>query len=732
MQEKELYTLSKQFLEQELEDFTKSDIQIFQDLVESHITLYHEKESPIISDNEYDILLEKLGTLEEKFGVHSKISDTVGGKFKQSSFQKVAHSRPMISLDNTYNAEDLRDFDTRVKKILSAASSSLRATTQSGILSLSKEKGAAEKEIEYMIEFKFDGVGIELIYENGKFIQAITRGNGLVGEDVTENVRQIASIPKTIDYTERFEIRGEIVMPLSSFERLNLQAKKDGGKIFSNPRNAASGSIRMIDNAITKYRELDFYGYDLANNSEFTQKNNIENYEALILQISALGFKTGSYFEKVVGPNELVEKIENFGDLKKTIDFEIDGLVIKVNDIRLWKSIGSTEHHPRYAISYKFPAEIQTTQIESVVHSVGRTGTITPVANVSPVSLGGAIIRRSTLHNYDEIQKLDVRVGDRVFIKRAGEVIPKIISVVSEVRDGREQEIEIPKNCPSCGELVLKDESKVRYYCGNKTLCPAQNHTGLAHSVGKNGFDIDGLGTRQIEIFLEKGLIKNLGDIFSLKNKRAEILELEGFQEKSVDKLLESIEKSKTMDLAKFLRSIGIPGVGKKTAKILTTYLSQDTSIQLSPARGKSELQSHLSWQERIERGALWEGAIESLQQLPDIGPEVAKNVVEFFTERTDYISKLLSVLTIELPESSSENKNSTGRFAGKTMCITGSFEGYSRGELIEILESEGGEFVSSVSKNTDYLLAGEKAGGKLKKAESLGVSILVLEEFLA
>ena len=724
MHEKELYTITKQLLEKNIEDFSEIDLWDFWEIIKAHGYLYYQKEAPIISDSEYDRLFEKFLELKKIFSEEVNISEKIWN-FQQSSFKKVAHSRPMISLDNTYNEEDLRDFDARVKKNL----------------------WWYEWDLEYMIEFKFDGVWIELIYENWKFIQAITRGNGLVWEDVTENVRQISSIPKTISYTDRFEIRWEIVMPLTSFERLNTEAKKVGWKVFSNPRNAASGSIRMIDNSITKYRELDFYGYDLANSETFIQKNTIETYEILISKISELWFKTWSYFEKISGAENLISQIENFWERKKHIDFEIDGLVVKVNDISLWEQIGKTEHHPRYAIAYKFPAEIQTTQIESVEHSVGRTGTITPVANVSPVNLWWAVIRRSTLHNYDEIQKLDVRVGDRVFIKRAWEVIPKIISVVVEVRDGTEQKIEIPTLCPSCHSQVLKDDSKVRYYCGNTISCPAQNREQLAHSVGKSWFDIDWLGERQIEIFLEQGLISNLLDIFSLKKKREEILELEWFQEKSVDKLLESIEKSRNMDLAKFIRSIGIPWVGKKTAKILAGYIWGDRShtttlswiLSLPEEKDATNEASFPNIRERIfatlipvgqDRVMSWE-ATEKLQELPDIWPEVARSVVEFFTQRTEYISELLRVLNIEISDTSVVKEKITWKYAWKKMCITWSFEWYSRDQLVEILESQGWEFTSSVSKNTDYLLAGEKAGGKLKKATELWVEVLSLEEFM-
>ena len=678
MHEKDVYSISKKYLEQSLEDFSLEDLQVFQDVMKFHSEAYYEKESPIISDSDHDVLAKKLAKLEDMFSVENKLSTRVWSEGKRSTFEKVLHRRPMISLDNTYNAEDLEDFDKRIQKRI-----------QSDIT------------LEYMIEFKFDGLWVELVYKKGKFIQAITRGNGLQGEDVTENVKQITNIPRTISYLEDIEIRGEVLMPLSSFEKLNTEAKLNGDKVFANPRNAASGSLRILDTSVTAKRDLKFFAYDISDFETYW----CATYSKMITSLWALWFEISSYFHKCDSIQEVIAQIEAFWDIRKQIDFEIDGLVIKVNDIALWKEIGYTEHHPRYAISYKFPAEIQTTIIESVDHSVGRTGTITPVANVAPVILSWATIRRSTLHNYDEVEKLDIREGDTVFIKRAGEVIPKIVSVVKEVRDGSEKTIQIPSQCPSCGETVYKDESKVRYYCYNTLSCPAQNKEQLAYSVWKWGFDIDGFWERQVEIFLTEWLITSLVDIFHLREKKEQILELEWFQEKSVNNLIEGIEKVKQTDIVTFLRSIGIPGVGKKTAKTLS---------QVFTSMGD------------IRDFSLTE---DNLAELWDIGPEIAKNVVEFFTEKKDFLTQLLEVLDISFPELVEGNTN--WKYVGKKMCITGSFEGYTRDQLVEILENEWGEFVGSVSKKTDYLLAGEKAGGKLKKASELGVEVLKIQDFL-
>ena len=684
MNTNKLIQLSKLYILKDIDAIEEKEIYILQDILDTHNNLYYNSDAPVISDFEYDSLFKKLQKLESVFSISAKKTEKVWADFVQSSFEKVTHSRPMISLDNTYNAEDLRDFDSRVKRNL----------------------WWYEGDLEYMIEFKFDGVWIELIYEDGIFTQAITRWNGVEWEDVTENVRQIESIPKTIPYTDRFEIRGEIVMPISSFEYINNKAKQEWGKVFSNPRNAASGSIRMIDNSVTKERRLDFYGYDLANNTEFVEENNIASYKQLIEYIEKLWFKISSYFMKSASIEEVITNIETIGEVKTTLDFEIDGLVIKVNDINTWLNIGSTEHHPRYCIAYKFPAELLTTKVLSVQHSIGRTGTITPVANLEPVNIGWAIVKRATLHNYDEIESLGVKIGDTVFLKRAGEVIPKIVSVVTEGRDGSEIDIKVPEVCPSCWEWVYKDDDKVRYYCANHAACPVQLWEKLAWSIGKHGFDIDGFWEKQAKLFLELWFIQKLSDVFTLDEKREEILALEWFQEKSVDNLIKAIEESKSVDIAKLLKSLGISGVGKKTAKNLARLFQSEFDI--------------------LE----FSHSAEDIEAINDIGPEIALSVYEYFTseDNESLLAELVELLDIEYFK---EREVWTWFFAGKKVCITWSFENYKRPDLAKMLEDVGGEFMSSVSKKTDYLLAGEKAGSKLKKANDLGVEVLDIEWFL-
>lgn len=699
-----MLNLSKNYLKMDIWEFSIDDIWKLQELISYHSDLYYNKEEPIISDYEYDELFRKLKILEEKFWVISKTTEMVWSDILESSFQKVKHSRPMISLDNTYNEEDLNDFNERVKRNLWLNSDYHKDFYWQDFYLLKQFEYWWS---EYILEFKFDWLWVELIYKNGDLVQAITRWNGIEWEDVTVNVMQIENIPKKISYREHLEVRGEVVMPISVFHNLNEQAKKDWTKIFSNPRNAASWSLRMKDASVTKKRKLQFFAYDLANFDEFVKSEKIEKYYDVIKDLEKLWFSISSYFKKLNWIWEVIGAIDNFWDIKKTIDFEIDWLVLKVNDISLWDVIWWTEHHPKYAIAYKFPAEILTTKVLSVEHSVWRTGTITPVANLEPINIGWVIVKRATLHNYEEVENLDVRIGDTVFIKRAWEVIPKIISVVKEwYRDDFEKIIP-PKLCPSCQTIVKKDDDKVRYYCSNDIDCPAKHHEKLTFAVGKQWFNIDGFWDKQVELFLNEWIIHNLVDIFKISEKKDEILSLEWFQEKSVNNLILSVEKSKKMEIYTLLTALWIAWVGKKTAKTLSKmFKSIDDLIDFSYN-------------------------IEDLELLEDVWPEIAKNVVEYFTSEAHkrLLWELVNILDLQYYKEKIVESNSILNW--KKVCITWSFEWYSREQLAEKLESVWWNFVTSVSKNTDYLLAWDKAWSKLKKANELWVEVLDLEWFL-
>lgn len=676
--------LSKHYLQLEEKLFQSEDIQKLAELLKYHSDLYYNKETPIISDFEYDELFKKLQFLEEKFWIQEAQTLKVGSDVTGSTFAKVKHSRPMISLDNTYNEWDLIDFDMRIKRVLWLSS---------------------EKNIPYVIEFKFDGLGVELIYKNGKLTQAITRGNWVEWEDVTENIKTLHNIPKNISYKEHLEVRWEVVMPISSFQSLNKKALENGGKVFANPRNAASGSLRLLDASITASRNLKFFSYDLANFEEFRIKEQKETYFDTIKDLESFWFEISSYFVACENIFEVVKSIENFWNIRESLDFDIDGLVIKVNNVELWQDIGFTAHHPRYAIAYKFPAEILTTKILSVEHQVGRTGTITPVANLEPVFITWVTVKRATLHNYDEIKNLEVKIWDNIFIKRAWEVIPKIIWVTKETRTGNETDIDIPKFCPSCNAILLQDEEKVRMYCPNSLLCPEQIKQKIIYSVWKSWFDIDGLGKEQVELFLKEWFIVDLADIFTLDEKKEELLALPWYKQKSVNNLLESIQKAKFQKIVNFLVALNIPWVWPQSAKELSKIINSNDELL------------HFNFSQ------------EELFTLQDIGEETAKNISQFFESKENklLLKKLLNFITIEF-----KKEVIGGKYAGKKICITWSFEWFSRDQLIEKLENMWWSFVWSVSKNTDALLAGEKAGSKLEKANSLWVTIITLEDFLA
>lgn len=500
-------------------------------------------------------------------------------------------------------------------------------------------------------------------------------------------------------------------MPISVFEDLNEKAKKQWTKIFANPRNAASWSLRMKDVSVTKQRKLKFFAYDLANFDYYRLDESINEYYNVIHSIWKLWFEISSYFSKFDWINEVKSEINNYSDNKQIIDFEIDGLVLKVNDISLWQEIWFTEHHPRYAIAYKFPAEILTTKILSVEHSVWRTWTITPVANLEPINIGWVIVKRATLHNYEEVENLDARIWDDVFIKRAWEVIPKIISVIKKENRDDFEEILPPKFCPSCQTKVLKDDWKVRFYCPNIIDCPAQHSEKLAFAVGKQWFNIDWLWEKQVNLFLELWIIHNIVDVFKIEDKKDNILELEWFKEKSVNNLIAWVEKAKNIDIATLLTALWISWVGKKTAKTISKlFTSKDDLLN-------------------------FKYTFEDLENLEDIWPEIAKNIVWYFN--SDSHKKILLELLELVVVTYYENKilNSDSIFTWKKVCITWGFElewkKVSRDELIIKLENVWWEFVSSVSKKTDFLLAGEKAWSKLKKAESLWVEVIDLNYFI-
>ncbi|MDD2487757.1 MAG: NAD-dependent DNA ligase LigA [Candidatus Gracilibacteria bacterium] len=668
-----------------IENLSKDDIIGLQEIIKEHNKLYYNEESPVITDKEYDDLFKTLKELEERYNVFDPESPTKRiDVLASQQFSKGLHKSPMISLDNTYDESDLRDFEKRIFNILKN-----------------------DSDLEYLIELKFDGLGISITYKDGKLVKVLTRGNGIEGEDVTVNALQIGNIPKEIDMKEEVEIRGEVVMPVSEFIALNRRRLDKGEKLFANPRNAASGSLRQIDFNITKERNLKFFAYSFP---LLEQENRYaKTYIEYTKFLSDLGFSISPYFFFASNINEVISEIGKQSKNKPTFDFEIDGLVIKLNDLSLWQNLGTTEHHPRYAIAYKFPATNVRTQVLDIEHSVGRTGVITPIAHLEPVNVSGVVVSRATLHNYDELTKKDVRIGDNVFIVRAGEVIPEVISVITEARSGTEIPVLPPEFCPSCEMKLKRDEGKIAWYCPNKKLCPAQTLGSLVAFVNKHGANIEGLGDKIIEIFVDKGIITDFTSIYHINEHEAEIMNLEGFKDKKIENILGEIEKSRDMELANFFVALGIPQVGKKTGKILAKYILQKNSAGLEDI--------------------LFSLNPEELQEIKDIGPVGAHSIVYYFEEHEALIKDLLKEIRITIPQKSGTSAENL-IFSGKSFCVTGSFEAISRDEIHKIIEDNGGETRSSVSKNLDYLIVGSEAGSKLGKAQELGVKILSLDEF--
>lgn len=694
----------------------QSDIAEVRDLLREHNRRYYVESDPVVSDAEYDALFTLLQSLEEKFSDFDAESPTSRIDVLLSrQFEKGNHRYPMISLDNTYDADDLSDFEKRIRNIL-----------------------GAEDALAYDVELKFDGLGASLTYEGGKLVRALTRGNGREGEDVTVNVMTVKNVPKTIPYKGFLEIRGEIILPHEAFRRTNEERLLSGEKLFANPRNAASGSLRQLDYKITAERGLQFFAYSSPVFEESGADFGVDTYRQYVAKLHEWGFEITPYLHFAQNLESLLAEVAKLTENRPSFPFDIDGLVVKLDRLDLWRELGTTEHHPRYAIAYKFPQVHVRTKVLDVEHSVGRSGAVTPVAHLEPVNVTGVTVRRATLHNYEELAAKDVRIGDHVFIIRAGEVIPEVVSTIAEARDGTEKIVEVPKVCPSCGAALAKDEGKVAVYCPNRLECPAQTSGSLKTFVSKHAANVDGIGEKGISLFLEKGLVTDFASIYRLPFRREEILELEGFETKKTDNLIREIGKSRSMDLANLLVGLGIPEVGRKTAKTLAQYVAgripegmriSDDSITVS---GVTVVESEEAATEARVRGedllAIFaEFTSEELQTVDDVGPSTAESVVSYFEENRDSLSELFKELAPTVPEA-----KKIGKLTGKSFCVTGSFEGASRDEIHEFIEVHGGEVRSSVSGKLGYLVVGEDAGSKLEKARSLGVETIGLEELRA
>ena len=662
----------------------EKEIKRLREEIERYNYYYYSKNESLISDVEYDKLLKNLEKLEKEnpqFANELSPSVNVGSSLKDTKFEKVTHKSPMLSLSNSYNIGDIEDFMKRAEKII-------------------LQERSGKTKIDYVLEVKLDGLSISVTYEKGKLVKAVTRGDGIIGEDVTENVMQIKSVPKFLKENIDIEVRGEIVLPISKFHELNKKRMEEGEEIFANPRNAASGTLRQIYAEIVKERGLDCYFYFIVD----SEKYNISTHKEALEYIEKLGLKTTGIGEVVESAEELEKRIEFWGTEREKLDYETDGMVIKVNSLELWNILGSTTKSPRWAIAYKFPAKQVSTKLLDITWQVGRTGKVTPVAELEEVEVSGSRVKRASLHNFDEIERKDIRIGDRVIIEKAAEIIPQVVKSIKEVRTGEEKIVVPPVNCPICNSVLEKEDGLVDLKCVNKH-CMGKVQGKIEYFVSRDGMNIIGLGERIIERFLELGFIKDITDIYNLKNFRQDIAGLEKMGEKSVENLLNSIEESKKRDYSKTLYALGIPYVGKFLGNLLAE---------------KSK---------NIE--TLMEMTEEELLMIDGVGEKVAKSVYSFMRNpvNIEIIEKLKNAgVNFTLLK---ENKVEKDVFQGKNFLVTGKLEKFTRKEIQEEIEKFGGKNLSAVSKNLDYLIVGKDAGSKLKKAQDIGtIKILSEEEF--
>ena len=643
--------------------------------------LYYVLDAPEITDAEYDRMMVRLRELEARYPDSipaDSPTQRVGGR-ASSQFTEVRHLEPLLSLGNVFSAEELRAFDERVRSGLPAGS-----------------------KVEYVMEPKIDGLACSLIYENGKLVRAATRGDGVVGENVTANVRTIRSIPLTLKVPEGeavpelLDVRGEVYMPRQAFMRLNEQRAERGESEFANPRNAAAGSLRQLDPQVTASRSLSFFAYYLV--GEGAQPKHSESLALL----ARYGFKVSENYKVVENIDEAIKYIGDFNELRQGLSYDTDGAVIKVNDVYQQRILGATGKDPRWATAYKYPPEQAETTLEDIDWRVGRTGVLTPTAVLTPVKLSGSVISRATLHNEDFIRAKDIRIGDRVVINKAGEIIPEVLRVVAEKRTGDEKEVEIPSVCPECGWRVERQGEEAAIRCTNPH-CPALGREGLIHFVSRDAMNIDGCGPSVINALLDAGLVRDAADLYSLRKE--DLLKLERMGEKSADNLLAALAESKKNELDKLLFALGIRHVGAKVARILATEFGSMEKLQQAQP--------------------------EELAQIRDIGDKIAESAVTWLNvpANIDLVERLAAAgLTMTFTPPASQEDNP---FFGKTLVFTGTMPTLGRAEAKTMAQDVGAKVSGSVSKKTDYVIAGAEAGSKLEKAQQLGVTVIDEAEFL-
>ncbi|MBD8069643.1 NAD-dependent DNA ligase LigA [Bacillus sp. PS06] len=647
-------------------------IKELQDLLNQYNYEYHVLDKPSVPDAEYDRLMQELLKLEEEypeFRTSDSPSVRVGGTILDA-FQKVEHRTPMLSLGNAFNEADLRDFDRRAKQ-------------------------AVGENLSYVCELKIDGLAVSLRYEQGVFKQGATRGDGTIGEDITENLKTVRSIPLRINKPLTLEVRGEAFMPRKSFESLNKAKLENEEEPFANPRNAAAGSLRQLDPKIAAKRNLDIYLYSIADLGETGVVSHSDGLDLL----DDLGFKTNPERKRCATIDDVIKYIEEWTEKRPTLDYEIDGIVIKVDSLSHQSALGFTAKSPRWAIAYKFPAEEVMTKLLDIELSVGRTGVVTPTAILEPVRVAGTTVQRASLHNEDLIREKDLKIGDTVVVKKAGDIIPEVVNVMVDLRTGEELEFSMPTHCPECESELVRLEGEVALRCINPA-CPAQIREGLIHFVSRNAMNIDGLGEKVIAQLFKEQLIANVGDLYKLEKEQ--LLQLERMGEKSVDNLLKAIETSKQNSLEKLLFGLGIRHVGAKAAKTLAQEFETIENLQ--------------------------QASFEELIAIHEIGDKMAESVVAFFEqpEVTILINELKErgVNTAYKGPKPVNTANIESVFAGKTIVLTGKLEQLNRNDAKSEIEALGGKVTGSVSKSTDLLIAGEAAGSKLAKAQELNIEI--------
>ena len=656
-------------------------IEELREKIRNHNYCYYVLDDPTVSDAEYDQLMKELADWETKYPQYINPSSPTQrvGIEPVSKFTTVKHIAPMLSLANAFSTAELRAFDQRIKKLI------------------------PEQKLEYVVELKIDGLAVALVYENGVFIRGATRGDGVTGEEVTSNLRTVKTVPLKLfskNIAPHFEVYGEVYMKKSDFKKLNEERIKKGESLFANPRNAAAGSVRQLDPRITTQRHLDTFIY----RTTFSKGNKFNTHMEVLNYLKKIGFKVNPHIKLCQDMEEAIDYCQTWIEKKEELDYEIDGMVIKINSLRMREELGSTTRSPRWAIAYKFPAQQVTTIVQDIIVQVGSTGAITPVAELDRVTISGSVVQRATLHNEDEIRRKDIRKGDTVLIQKAGEVIPEVVKVIKEKRTGKEMEFVMPTQCPVCGAKVFRPEGEVVYRCNNPS-CPGQVKGRIRHFASRDAMDIEGLGPAIIDQLVEKKLIRNISDLYFLK--KDDLMSLERMADKSTDNLIDAIEKSKKKSLSNLIYGLEIRYVGFHTSEVITR---------------------HYPTLDKFKKANL-----EELIEINEIGPKIADSIILFFKEKENLaiIERLRGAgLNFGQEEEKIREEKGAQILAGKQFVLTGTLEDFTRTQVKEIISKLGGRVTGSVSKKTDYVVVGEDPGSKYQKAQELGVNIINEEEF--